>query len=950
MTQRLQKLSIWAVLLLVLPLSSFAFQQLEKDPSVKIGKLENGFTYYLRQNAKPENRIEFRLAVNAGSILEDDDQQGLAHFTEHMLFNGTKNFEKNELISFLQKMGLEFGGDLNAYTSFDETVYFLPIPTEDKENIDKALTVLSDWAHNATFDNEEIDKERGVVMEEWRLGRGASQRMREETWPVVLQGSRYAERLPIGKETVLQNFKYDAAKRYYRDWYRPDLMAIVAVGDFDLAEMEAKIKSYFGSMENPKKPKERKYYDLPPFKGTRIAVATDDEATGSSIAVGFITPGTHKPENTLEDFRKSILNGLYGQMINQRLREKLQSENPPYLFSFSGYGGSLGKHKKEYSIVVNVKDDMFKEGLKAAMVENERVRRYGFTNVELERVKALYLNSYDRRAKEADKAQSGSLVNTYVQHFLNGGTLLSEKQMLDLVNQILPTIKVEEINELVKGWITEDNQTIVITAKTDQEANIPSENELKAIMKDVRTDESIEPYVEEKLATTLMTSAPKPGKITGESTNEPTGITKLTLSNGATVYIKPTDFKNDEVRMSAYSDGGVSLYSADEFIDLTNASQVIAELGLGEFSQVDLGKFMTGKTASVGASIGQYEESMSGFSSLKDLETFFQMVHLKFTTVRYDEQAFKSWVTRMKTLYSNFGSSPDIKYQLESQKIMFGDNPWVGGLPTAEEMDQISLKRVTDIYKERFADASDFSFVFVGNIDMKTFKPLLEKYIASLPATHKKESSKDLNLRPLPGVITQNVYAGVDDKSVVTITLSGDYNYTLDNNGLMNAAASILTNKMIETLREELGGVYGVSARASMSENPKETFTFTISFPCKPDNAEALAEAAMKELEKLKNGEFTEEDLQKVITARMQNFDEQIKTNAYWQGMIKSYSKSGDGFEEILKSNERAKAITKEQVVKAVNQYLTGENIIRITKLPDGYKGDTNLKQEIKKN
>ena len=950
MTNRLLKLSIWAVLLLILPLSSFALQELPTDPSVKVGKLDNGFTYYLKQNAKPENRIEFRLAINAGSILEDDDQQGLAHFTEHMLFNGTKNFEKNELISFLQKMGLEFGGDLNAYTSFDETVYFLPIPTEDKENVDKALTVLSDWAHNATFDNEEIDKERGVVMEEWRLGRGAAQRMREETWPVVLQGSRYAERLPIGKETVLQNFKYEAAKRFYADWYRPDLMAIVAVGDFDPAEMEAKIKSYFGSIKNPKKPKERKYYDLPPFKGTRIAVATDDEATGSSIAVGFITPGTQKPENTLNDFRKGLLTGLYGQMINQRLGEKVQTENPPYLFSFSGYGASLGKYKKEYSIVVNVKDGMFKEGLKAAMVENERVRRYGFTNGELERVKALYLNAYDRRAKEADKAQSGSLVNTYVQHFLNGGTLLSEKQELELMSQLLPTITVEEINELVKGWITEDNQTIIITAKTDQEANIPSEDELKSIMTDVRSDQTITPYAEEKLATSLMTSAPKAGKIISESTNKATGITELMLSNGATVYVKPTDFKNDEVRMSAYSDGGASLYSSDEYMNVTNASEIVGQMGLGEFSQVDLGKFMTGKTAAVGASIGQYEESMSGFSSLKDLETFFQMVHLKFTTVRHDEQAFKSWLTRMKTLYANFGSSPDIKYQIESMKIMYGDNPWARGLPTAEEMDQISLKRVTEIYKERFANAGDFNFVFVGNIDMKTFKPLLEQYIASLPASSKDETSKDINLNPVPGVITQSVYAGVDDKSVVTITLSGDYDYTLENNGLMNAAASVLTNKMIETLREELGGVYGVSAQASLSESPTERFTFTISFPCKPDNADALAEAAMKELEKLKKGEFTDEDLQKVITARMQNYDEQIKTNAYWQGMIKSYSKSGDGFEEILKSNERAKAITKEKVVKAVNQYLTGENIIRITKLPDGYKGDANLKQEIKKN
>lgn len=951
MKNRILTLMASAALLFALPLSTYGFQELPKDPSVKIGQLENGFTYYIRKNAKPENRIEFRLAVKAGSILEDDDQQGLAHFTEHMLFNGTKNFEKNELVSFLQKMGLEFGGDLNAYTSFDETVYILPTPTDDKENLDKALTVLSDWAHNATFDNAEIDKERGVVMEEWRLRLGAYERMRQKTWPVVLAGSRYAERLPIGKPEVLANFEYDAAKRFYRDWYRPDLMGIIAVGDFDPAEMEAKIKQYFGPIENPANPKKREYYDLPPFKGTRVAVATDDEATGSSISVSFITPGTTKPENTKKAFREGILNGLYSQMINQRLSEKVQSENPPYLFSFSGYGGSLGKYKKEYSIYVSVKDGMFKEGLQAAMVENERVRRYGFTDGELERVKALYLNSFDRRAKEADKAESGRIVNTYVQHFLNGGTVLSEKQQLDLMNELLPTIKVEEINELVKGWITEDNQTITIEAKADKEANIPSESELKSIMTGVRSDASIEPYAEEKLASTLMTSVPKAGKIVSESKNAATEITKLVLSNGAVVYLKPTDFKNDEVRMSAYSAGGSSLYNVDEYMSIVNASQVVSQLGLGEFSQIDLGKFMTGKTASVNAYIGRYEEGMSGFSSLKDLETFFQMVNLKFTTVREDEQAFNSWLTRTKTLYADFGSSPDIKYQIESQKILYGDNPWVRGLPTPEEMDKISYKRAIEIYKERFADASDFSFVFVGNIDMTTFKPLLEQYIASLPATNSKESIVDLNVLPVSGVVNENVYAGVDDKSNVSITLSGDYDYTLENNGLMSTAASILTNKMIETLREDMGGVYGVGARASLSDTPQERFTFSISFPCKPDNADALAEAALNELEKLKKGEFTDEDLQKVITARIQNYDEQIKTNGYWESMIQSYAKAEVGFEEILKSNDRNKAITKEQVVAAANRYLTGENMIKIVKLPDNYKkGDNNLNQEIKKN
>lgn len=942
-------LSLLLVLLYLTPASLFAFQELPKDPSVKIGKLDNGFTYYLKENPRPENRVEFRLAVKAGSILEDDDQQGLAHFTEHMLFNGTKNFEKNDLVDFLQKMGLEFGGDLNAYTGFDETVYILPIPTEDPGNIEKALTVLSDWAYQATFDNEEIDKERGVVMEEWRLRLGASERMRQQTWPIVLAGSRYAERLPIGKPEVIENFEYDAAKRFYRDWYRPDLMALVAVGDFDAADMEKQIKSFFGKIKLPKKPKERVYYSRPDFEGTRVAIASDEEATSNTISVEFITPGASEPENTLNSFRKGVVRGLYSRMMGQRLNELVQSENPPFQFSFSNYGGTLGKDKYGYSIYISVKDDQFEQGLKAAMAANERVRRYGFTQGELERAMASYRNSYERSVKEADKAESWRLVNRYVGHFLNGGSLLNASQRLEYLNQVLPSIQLDEINGLIKDWIRNDNRTIEINAKASDADNIPTEQVLIGILDNIKNDQSIKPYEEDKLATSLMSSTPKPGSIVERSTNEKTGITSMTLSNGAKVYLKPTNFKNDEVRMTAFSFGGMSLYSPDEIMSVQNAGQVVSQMGVGEFSMVDFGKFMTGKTASVGAGIGLYEESMSGFSSVKDLETFMQLIHLKFTTVRRDEKAFNSWLTRTKNLYANVTSSPDFKYQIRMQEIMLGeDNPWVA-FPTPEKLDEIDLDRAIEVYKERFADAGDFQFVFVGNIDLNTFEPLLEQYVASLPAIDREESYKDINLKPRSGQISENVYVGVDDKSQVNIVMSGAYDYSLENNGLMQAIASLLSNKMIETLREEMGGVYGAGANYSPTGYPQSRFTFSISFPCKPENVEALTQAALKELDKIKNGEFTEEDLQKIITARKQNYDEQIKQNAYWSSVMSSYLKNDQDFELILEGNKRADAITKDAIIKTANKYLTKENLIKVVKLPESYKqGD--LKQEIKKN
>lgn len=945
--KKINRTVITMFLMCIMPFLGFA-QELPTDPSVKIGKLDNGFTYYLKSNPKPENRIEFRLAVKAGSISEDDDQQGLAHFTEHMLFNGTKNFEKNELIDFLQKMGLEFGGDLNAYTSFDETVYILPIPTENPENLDNALLVLSDWADKATFENEEIDKERGVVMEEWRLRLGAYERMRQQIWPVTLAGSRYAERLPIGKPEILENFEYDAAKRFYRDWYRPSLMAVVAVGDFDVEEMEAKIKKNFGKIKARKKPREGTEYGKPDFEGTRVAIASDDEATGNTINVNFITPGSIERKSDKDAFRTSLLRGLYSSMLNQRMNELAQSPNPPFQFAYSAYGASLGKDKYEYTIYVSVKEDQFEEGLRAAVRENERVRRYGFTKGEFERAKASYRNSYERRVKEADKQESGRIVNRYVNHFLNGGYLLNEEQQLNLVEELMSDIQLEEINDLINGWIREDNRTIEVQARSEDADAIPIEDVMIGIIDNVKDDESIEAYTEDALASVLMASMPEAGKVVETESFESTGITHWTLSNGANVYLKPTDFKNDEIRMTAYSFGGTSLYSDEEYFTAQNASQIASELGFGEFSSVDLGKFMTGKTASVYASIGSLEESVSGFSSIKDLDTFMQMLYMKFTDVRDDKGAFDSWLAKTKNLYANYMNSPDIKFQIEMLDAMYDNHPRVG-FPSPEKFESIDYDRAREIYLERFADASDFQFVFVGNIDMATFKPLVEQYIAALPATNSNESFKDVGINMVKGQIEKDIYVGVDDKSQVNITIHGDYDYSLETNGLMNAVASILSNKMIETLREEMGGVYGAGARASMTERPKGEFNLTISFPCKPENVEALTKAALAELEKIKAGDFTDEDLEKVITARMQNYDEQIKQNNYWASVMVSYLKSDTDFEMILKGNERAKAITKDKVVAVANKYLTKDNMFKAVKLPEKMK-EGDLSQEIKKN
>lgn len=928
---------------------SFAFQDLPTDPSIKIGKLANGLTYYIRENKFPANRIQFRLAVNAGSVQEDDDQQGLAHFTEHMLFNGTKNFEKNELISFLQKMGLEFGGDLNAYTSFDETVYFLPIPTEEPGNVDKALLVLSDWAHNATFENEEIDKERGVVMEEWRLRLGANERMRAQTWPVYLNGSKYADRLPIGKPEILENFEHDAAKRYYRDWYRPDLMAVIAIGDFDAAKMEAQIKEYFDPIPARKNPRVREVVGLNDFEGTRVAVATDEEASDNTIEVEYIALGKKPELSDAARFKSSVLSGLFSNMIGQRLSELTQKADAPFNFAYSANTQSFVRNKEEYTVYAAVKDGQFEKGLRAVLTENVRVKRHGFTEGELERAKAAYKNSFERGALEAAKQQSIRLVNAPLQHFLQGGLLLSPSQRLEELNKVLPDVQLADVNGLIGNWMRDDNRVIMVNAKEEDKDKIPSEERLKAILIEVSNDASIAPYEEAAIASTLMTSAPSKGSIISAERNDVTEITKMVLSNGAKVYLKPTDFKNDEVRMTAYSWGGASLYPDDEALSAQYSASAASVGGVGDFSTIDLGKFMTGKTASVNAFVSTNEEGLSGFSSKKDLESFFQLLYLRFTAPRKDADAFKSWTSAMSERWKGLLSNPDFVYANELQKLLVQNHPRGDGYPSPEDFNNIDLDRALEIYEERFADAGDFTFVFVGNISEDEIRPMLETYVASLPATNSNEMYKDLGVSAPKGIVDKDFYLGVDDKSSTTIIMTGDYDVSLEENGYMNAASKILSNKMIETLREEMGGVYGVGANWGVIERPTGKFQFTISFPSSPDNSEELAVAAMAELEKIKSGDFTDEDLQKVISARILNFDEGKKTNQFWQSSIPSYLKSGYDLELILKNTERANGITKEKIVATMNKYLTNENIIKVVKLPADYKKES-LGQEIKKN
>ncbi len=907
-------------------------QKLPIDKNVRIGKLDNGLTYYIRKNTKPENRLELRLVVNAGSILENDNQLGLAHFTEHMAFNGSKNFTKNELVDYLQSVGVKFGADLNAYTSFDETVYILPIPSDDDKIVEKGFTILEDWAGGLTFDDQEIDKERGVVIEEWRLGQGADRRMLDSFLPVLYRDSRYAKRLPIGTKNTLETFEYQTIKQFYKDWYRPDLMAVVAVGDLEPDEIEKKIKAHFSNLKNPENPRKRENFQVPDHNETLIKVATDKEAAFTRIYL-FHKKNPEKIE-TLADFRKYMLYQFFSGMLNERLNELRQKAEPPFIFGGVYYGTSWARTKNAYQAYAVVSQDGIENGLKTLLTENERVKQHGFTNGELERYKKNFLTMYQKAYSEKDKTESERYTDKYKDHFLEGTPMTGIEFSFKFVQGILPTIKLDEINSIAKELIREDNRVVVVTAPEKEGVKVPSEAEIKMIL-EASKSEKIEPY-EDKLGNAkLMETTPKAGKITAEKSYEKVGITELILSNGIKVLLKKTDFKNDEILMSAYSAGGHSLYSDDDYQSADNAGSIIGNSGLGEFSNVDLEKLLAGKNVAISPYISELEEGFSGSCRPEDLETLLQLTHLSFTKPRKDKDAHASFINRQKSVLQNISSNPQYYFYDQSARFMAQGNLRHNGIPTSEDMDKINLDRVFEIYQERFKNAGDFTFFLVGNFDEAKLKPLLETYLGSLPSEPKKETWKNVGINPPTGKHDKIFYKGSDPKSMVRMIFSGEYKYEVQTNYAMEMLAQILSIKLIEQIREEKGGVYGIGASSQTEKFPEERYSVTISFPCAPENVEDLSKAVLDEIEKLRKSGAEEKDMKKVLETMRREHELDLKKNKFWLGVLKEayvHEKSPEG---ILKHIENAEKVTSKDIQNVVKKYMNGKNYIRLVLKPE---------------
>ena len=928
----MKKINMYLWLFLAVPMSILAQDlnpetKIPFDPNVKTGKLKNGLTYFIRKNKKPENKVDLRLIVNAGSILENDNQQGLAHFMEHMNFNGTKRFPKNKLVDYLQSIGVKFGQHLNAYTSFDETVYFLPIPSDDKEKLEKGFQIIEDWAFNANLTPEEIDKERGVVLEEYRLGLGAEKRMEDRYLPKMLYNSHYADRLPIGKKEILENFKYDQLISFYKDWYRPNLMSVIVVGDIDVAEMEAKIKSHFENYQNPKNEKPRKVYDLPNHKETFIAVESDKEASDAQVQMLYKDYGLPKKTTTVNDYKNDLAENLFTTMLNNRLNELTNSPTPPFTFGFSYHGGTYARNKEAYQSFAMVQEDKQIVALKVLVTENERVKKYGFTKGELDRAKSEILAQYEKMFNDRDKTNSENFVGEYQSYFLENVPAPGIEWEFNAAKKLIPAIELKDVNGLIKDFLKEDNRVIVLTGPEKEGLTKVSEKEVLDALK--VNESEITPYKDSEIAKGLLRKEPTAGSIVKKETNDKIGATTLLLSNGAKVTFKKTDFKNDEVLMEAVSFGGSNLYSNDESKKTQFANGGLTEAGFSGLKQNDIDKFMSGKIAYVNPYISTITEGFRGSTTPKDLEYLFQMIHAYATDLNFDKEAFEGYKQKQSAFYKNLTSQPSFYFQQELYSYLLKDNPRFNGLvPTDKTWAETDYELAYNKYKERFANAGDFEFFFVGNIDDKKIEEYAVKYIASLPATGQKEKAVDLGYRMLKGDFKKVIQKGTDPKSTVSIMFYGDTEYTSKEAMVFKALGEVLTIKLIEELRESESGVYGVSARGSMSKVPNGSYSFNIGFPCGPENAEKLTASALNQLQKIIDNGPEAKDLAKFKEAELLEFKKNIKENKYWlSNFTKSFTNATNA-DEIYKLEESVNAVTAKDIQELAKKYLTKDKVV----------------------
>lgn len=903
------------------------------DPNVKIGKLPNGLTYYIRKNAKPEKKVQLRLVVNAGSVLEEADQRGLAHMMEHMNFNGLQHFQKNELVNYLQSIGVAFGADLNAYTGFDETVFILPIPTDNQSKIDSGFTILSDWAGKATLDTSEINKERGVVLEESRLNKNAGSRMRKIYFPKLFNGSMYAERLPIGLDSIIENFKPESLTRFYKTWYRPDLMAVIVVGDIDPALAEKEIKDHFSDFKNPASEQQRpSIIPIIQRKEDEAMVITDKEYPYTLLQViNYVEK--KKTAKTWEDYKESIIEDLFNTIINQRLAELTQQANPPFVYGNAGFQEMIRGYRT-FVLMGVVGDKPVKDAIDALVNTTESVKKFGFIATELERAKSALLNQLEQAYINLGKAESSSFVNSYISNFLSHEPITGLANSYSFVKQVLPGITLSEVNALAIKMETKQGKFALLMSSDKNAATLPSNAGLVNLVQ-AANKQTVKPYEEKVIAKTLIDKKPIAGKIIGEKYNAVLGTTDYSLSNGITVTVKPTEFKNDEIQMDAWRLGGTHNFPIADKENAENAATIVQTMGVKDFSSTDLQKFLAGKTVSVQPYLNPYEEGIEGRCNQKDFEIFLQLAYLYFTQPRKDEVLFQSFITSQKSMVKNIKDNPFSYFSDTLTKILYNNNPWAGGLPIPSDFDKIKLDQLLSIYKNIFGNAYGIHFTFVGNLDSNKLKPLLELYLASLPSSPKENKYTDEGLRPVRGIVDATINKGAAKQSMVRISFTGEVNYSQDENLKIEMLSEVLNIKIIEQLREEMSGIYGGGSSAYITKRPYGHYNLTISFPCGPENVDKLTKALFQILDTLRQKGCEQKDLDKVKETIKKKNEDAMKENDHWLDALSSAWINSTDANWILDYSKKAAEVTIKDILDAANKYIDLKNYIKADLYPE---------------
>ncbi len=911
-------------------------KQLPVDKAVRMGKLKNGLTYYIRHNDTHKNLVNFYIAQKVGSIQEDEEQRGLAHFLEHMCFNGTDHFPGKGLINYLEGIGVKFGADLNAYTSIDETVYNINnVPVNVEGAVDSCLWILRDWADGLTLDPEEVDKERGVIHEEWRGRNSAMMRMQERMLAAIFPGNKYGTRLPIGIMEVVDFFPYQTLVDYYEKWYRPDLQGIIIVGDIDVKKVEKKLKKIFKSIEMPENPAERVYYPVEDFEETIFTQQTDKEQQNYVLQLMYKHDApTREERNTAEYIRKNTVRSLAISMLNTRFSEIISKENPPYLNAGVGFGDyGTSQTKKSFNVSVTCKKEQIMQAIPMVYTEVERARRFGFTESEFNRLKKSMIAGMDTWYAERDKRSNDYHAQNCIRHFLDNESLMDPAYELELSKSILSSITLEEVNAVIPALHRKDNRVLVSFAPEKENDNIiyPGKEDIEMLLDMIASARGIEPYEDNSVDAPLLAELPKGGKVV--STEEGKwGTTIWTLSNGIKVVVKPTDFQANQITLTGYKVGGTTQYPDSEIINLSMLSSLSSVGGFGAFDAAQLGKKLAGSTARASVGSNALYDMINGECATKDVEDMFQLMYLKFTSPRKDMQAYESLTTRMRNSLKDRDINPNTALSDTLTFALYNGHPRT--LPMlAADVDKIDYDRVLEIYKERTSDATGYMFFIVGNFELDAIKPYVEQYIGALPCNGRIEKIAETTVETRKGVYRNNFEKKMEN-SVGTeiIYYSGEIDPVQKNRIAMSFLSQILQIVYTEEVREKEGGTYGVGVSGNVVRRPKGEFSLTINFNMAPERREELAEIIVREFEKIAKEGPAEEHLEKVRSYMLKSFEESQKKNSAWLNWMYNYyfenENNHDNFEPIVK------AMTKEDIRKFAEYIISLGNFIEVSMVP----------------